>query len=90
MKTTGLLRFGHLLTSADSLAWSYAARREPPLPACTTRHRNCANCPTYATTWRTRLLHTIATHPIQPTLFDQPHSHAAIAGGFAAEGLPLS
>jgi hypothetical protein len=56
VKTLGLLRYGHLLTSADSLAWSYAARRETPLPACVGKHRNCANCLRYAIAWRGRLL----------------------------------
>jgi hypothetical protein len=59
-KTLGLLAHGHLLTSADSLAWSYGARRRPPLPECTGRHRNCANCPRYATAWRTQLLAALA------------------------------
>ena len=49
IKTTGLGQYGHLLASADSMAWSYAARRAPALPGCT-GHRNCANCLTYATT----------------------------------------
>ncbi|GAA1005486.1 hypothetical protein Aple_051120 [Acrocarpospora pleiomorpha] len=55
VKNLGLLRYGQYLASADSMAWSYAARREPPLTGCTT-HKNCANCLTYATRWRTRLL----------------------------------
>jgi hypothetical protein len=42
------------LKSADSLAWSYAARRRPPLAGC--RHRTRANCPRYALAWRARLL----------------------------------
>ena len=53
-KTLGLAAFGHLLTSADSLAWSYDARRKPPMPGCTA-HRNCANCLRYALHWRHRL-----------------------------------
>ena len=32
----------HLLTSADSMAWSFWARYEPPLDGCT--HQSCANC----------------------------------------------
>jgi hypothetical protein len=72
LKTTGLVRYGHLLASADSLAWSYAARRDPPLPGCADRHRNCANCLPYATAWRTRLLHRLATTCHQPSLFDPP------------------
>jgi hypothetical protein len=55
-KTLGLIAHGHLLASADSLAWSYGARRRPPLPECVGRHRNCANCPRYALAWRDRLL----------------------------------
>lgn len=69
-KILGLEKVGHLLASADSLAWSYAARRKPPLPGCTT-HINCANCSLYAMAWRTRVIaaqHTEPTHH-QPALF---------------------
>lgn len=44
----------HLLTSADSMAWSYQARRNPPMMGCT--HRCCNNCPRFALRWRKRLL----------------------------------
>jgi hypothetical protein len=54
VKTTGLQRFGHLLASSDSMAWSYGARKRPPLPGHT--HQNCANCLEYALQWRARLL----------------------------------
>ena len=54
-KTLGLAQYGHLLISADSMAWSLDARRRPRLAGCT-RHKNCANCLRYALTWRTRLL----------------------------------
>jgi hypothetical protein len=66
VKTLGLRRYGHLLASADSMAWSYAAR---PLPGCTT-HRNCANCRRYAYPWHTAVT-TAVTHPAhhQPALF---------------------
>lgn len=50
VKTTGLRMFGDALASADSLAWSYAARREPPLLGHS--HKNCANCIDYAMMWR--------------------------------------
>lgn len=53
-KMTGLARAADSLVSADSLAWSYNARMNPPLPGC--RHKNCANCPRWALAWRTRLL----------------------------------
>ena len=69
IKTSGLHRYGHLLTSADSMAWSYAARRAPALPGCTS-HRNCANCLTYATAWRQHILAASAARGCQPSLFD--------------------
>lgn len=59
VKTTGLLRFGHRLASADSMAWSYNARRNPPLSGCT--HQSCANCSAWATRWRQRILAKLAT-----------------------------
>lgn len=50
VKTDGLKRYGSLLASADSMAWSYAARRRPVrLPGC--RHETCANCFKWATQW---------------------------------------
>jgi hypothetical protein len=67
-KTAGLARHGHLLTSADSLAWSAQARRQPPLPGCTT-HRTCTNCSRYALRWRARVLDAIAATAVQPALF---------------------
>ena len=72
VKTTGLLRYGHLLTSADSLAWSFAARREQPLPACVGRHINCANCNTWAVEWRERLLRQLGAVRVQPSLWEVP------------------
>jgi hypothetical protein len=71
VKTGGLLRCGHLLASADSMAWSYAARRQPPLPGCETRHINCANCPRYAYTWHARITASLTTpRSVQLSLFD--------------------
>jgi hypothetical protein len=42
------------MLSADSLAWSFEARRAAPLAGC--RHANCANCLRYAAAWRERTL----------------------------------
>lgn len=68
VKTRGL---GRLLTSADSMAWSYAARRQPPLPGCDTRHVDCANCPRYAYRWHARLRASLTRQPcVQLPLFD--------------------
>lgn len=54
VKAMGLARYAEHLTSADSLAWSYQARRGVPLPGC--RHRNCSNCLAYALCYRRRVL----------------------------------
>ncbi|WP_084160854.1 hypothetical protein [Nocardia sp. BMG51109] len=59
IKTSGLNRYGHLLASADSMAWSYGARRAEPLPGCV-GHKNCANCFRYALRWRDQLLANLA------------------------------
>lgn len=50
VKTQGLRKYGELLASADSLAWSYNARRNPRLPGCT--HAKCSNCLKWALRWR--------------------------------------
>jgi hypothetical protein len=64
VKILGLARYGHLLASADSLAWSEdARRRKRPMPGCPAHrpwcpprcrahHKNCANCLRYALAWR--------------------------------------
>lgn len=56
VKINGLARFGQHLASADSMAWSYAARRSRTrLPDC--QHRgDCRNCLRYALIWRERVL----------------------------------
>lgn len=48
------------LTSFDSMAWSYEARRMPPLPGCT-GHKNCANCPRAAARWREKVMASAAS-----------------------------
>ena len=64
VKLTGLARFGHLLASADSLAWSYRGRRSKPLPGCT--HANCANCIRFAGLWRQRVIREQEARECQP------------------------
>lgn len=54
IKVTGLHSFGDALASADSMAWSYRARLDAPLPGC--KHRACSNCPRYAMRWRSHVL----------------------------------
>lgn len=50
--------------------WSYVARRRPPLPECTGRQINCANCRRYARRWRERVAATLRPDSAeQQTLF---------------------
>lgn len=55
LKKTGLALSGHLLASADSMAWSFDARRKPPMDECI-GHKNCANCPRFALRWRAQVM----------------------------------
>lgn len=56
-KVLGLRRSAPFLLTADSLAWSFGARRNPqPCPVGNARHKNCANCLQFALLWRRRLL----------------------------------
>lgn len=70
-KQKGLKVCQHYLASSDSMAWSYNARKNPPLPGCAT-HKNCANCLRYALKWRGELLSSMsAAPPHQRSLFWQ-------------------
>ena len=53
VKALGLRQYADRLVSADSLAWSYAGRREQ---GCTPSHKTEANCWRYAVAWRERTL----------------------------------
>ena len=67
-KTEGLLAVAEHLVSADSMAWSFQARRDPfPLPGCA--HRCCNSCPRYALRWREQLLQRMAWSRAQLTLW---------------------
>lgn len=52
VKGEGLRRFGDQISSADSMAWSFVARRRPVLMDGCTGHKNCANCLRWALEWR--------------------------------------
>lgn len=56
MKTRGLPLNEEHLVSADSLAWSYAARRKPPLPECVGDHEHCGNCIRAGLRWWHRVM----------------------------------
>jgi hypothetical protein len=62
LKLRGLAGGARYLASADSMAWSYHARRRPPFCGSTT-HMNCANCLTYALRWRDAVLAQLAALP---------------------------
>jgi hypothetical protein len=66
LKLKGIDAAAEALTSADSMAWSYAARRADPLPGCTT-HKNCANCLRYALLWRDQVECRIIHHRARRT-----------------------
>lgn len=50
VKALGIGTYACHLASADSMAWSFNARHNPPLPGC--HHSSCANCPRWALRWR--------------------------------------
>ncbi len=58
LKEQALRRVADVVKSADSMAWSFTARREKiRLPGHP--HQNCANCLPYALQWREQLLERI-------------------------------
>jgi hypothetical protein len=67
VKRRGLEAYGHLLNTADSMAWSFEARRAERLPGCS-GHKNCANCLRYALAWREGIVG--IKPPPQRSLFD--------------------
>jgi hypothetical protein len=64
VKSGGFRKYARYLASADSLAWSYRARRHgEPMPGCEGRgHINCANCLRYAAHWYHERVREIADH----------------------------
>jgi hypothetical protein len=64
VKVQGLEKAASYLHSADSMAWSYGARKgKVKMPECVAaqkNHINCANCSVYAKHW----LHTL----VQPAI----------------------
>lgn len=57
-KVSGLRAILHGLVSADSMAWSYRARRSAPILGHT--HKTCANCIDFALAYRERLVGALA------------------------------
>lgn len=55
VKADGIRLFGDWIVSADSMAWSFVARKRPILRddcAIDGKHKNCANCLRWALQWR--------------------------------------
>lgn len=65
VKKQGVAGYGHLLASADSMAWSYAARRAPPMPGCS--HPSCQNCSRFALRWRGQVMTAIERARARPS-----------------------
>jgi hypothetical protein len=61
VKRSGLAAYGWMLTSADSLAWSYDGRRIRPCPH--TGAVSCANCIAHAVAWADGV--TVGNRPVQ-------------------------
>jgi hypothetical protein len=69
VKTLGVTAYAHDLRSADSMAWSYNARRHEPLPGC--GHSSCANCLRWALRWRGALLERLEDQTRQLSIYDE-------------------
>ncbi len=63
-KLQGLRASALHLASADSLAWSYNARRNPPIAGHT--HKSCANCLEWALDWRTSVIESTSSELSRP------------------------
>lgn len=70
VKILGFRKYAQYLTSADSLAWSYRARRHgQPMPGCEGRgHINCANCLRWATEWYGKTAAALTAYSTPPEL----------------------
>lgn len=91
LKLQGLVKAADALASADSMAWSFDARREGRAWCGSTAHQNCANCPRYAVHWRGRVLDLVARQaraPRQLTLWDTESAlaHQKRGSGWATTG----
>ncbi|QFU86764.1 hypothetical protein [Amycolatopsis sp. YIM 10] len=60
VKTIGLARYGEVIQSSDSAAWSFSGRYQP---GCTPTHQSEANCLPYALAWHHRLQRTLNSPP---------------------------
>lgn len=70
VKTTGLSRYAEVLSSSDSMAWSYRGRY---VPGCASGHRTESNCVRFALSWRRNLISELATR--------RHHQHGQMSSG---------
>ena len=68
-KTKGLERVSRFLVSSDSMAWSFAARRNEKDPNCQSSHKSCANCRVYAENWAEKVNRIVKEAEAQGRLF---------------------
>lgn len=71
VKLDGLVAYGRLLESADSMAWSLGARMAGPQPGCPHGRDgtgSCGNCLRYAIGWRSRVVGALDRATAQPSL----------------------
>jgi hypothetical protein len=61
VKGAGIRRYGQMMASCDSMAWSYRGRRIKPCPH--TGVTSCANCRPHALEWRHRALVPSVSNP---------------------------
>lgn len=78
LKLKGIALAGEHLVSADSMAWSFDARRKPNQCGSAT-HKNCANCLEYAREWRDRIIRT-TMREMPPTLFTNQSPSGVLQG----------
>lgn len=57
VRSDALLALSDILASADSMSWSFEARRKPPILGCP--HKSCANCRRYAERWYERTVNAL-------------------------------
>jgi len=58
------------IISADSLAWSFTARKLPPLYGHEVKHKNCANCFDFALLWLNKI-RKIIENSMRPMTLDE-------------------
>lgn len=68
VKADGIARYGWMLKSADSMAWSFGGRRIRPCPLRPVK--SCANCRHHALSWRDNVLtQTAQRRDVQLSMF---------------------